>query len=135
MNQKDAGSKEGRITNFEFAKVMQARTKKYALRVIRMFQRLPKTDEARILGKQALRSGTSAAANYRAACRCKSRADFISKLGTTVEEIDETLLWIELLEESGIVAAQKLQLIKRETEELLRILSSSLYTSKRGRWV
>ena len=121
------------MTNLEFAKQMQARTKTFAVRVIRMFQRLPKTDEARILGKQVLRSGTSVAANYRAACRSKSRADFISKLGTTVEETDETLLWLELLEESGIVPAPKLQDIKAETDELLRVLSTSLDTAKRGR--
>src|SRR5687768_5616137 len=95
------------MTNLEFARQMQTRTKSFAVRVIRMFQRLPKTDEARVLGKQVLRSGTSVAANYRAACRSKSRADFISKLGTTVEEVDETLFWLELLEESGIVPAKK----------------------------
>lgn len=121
------------MTNLEFAKQLQARTKTFAVRIIRMFQRLPKTDEARILGKQVLRSGTSVAANYRAACRSKSRADFISKLGTTVEEADETLLWIELLEESGIVPAKRLEAIKVETDELLRVLSTSLDTAKRGR--
>jgi four helix bundle protein len=118
------------MTNIEFAKALQARTKAFALRVIHMFQQLPKTDEARILGKQVLRSGTSVAANYRAACRSKSRADFISKLGTTVEETDETLLWLELLEESQIVPAPKLAPLKQETEELLRILSTSLATAK-----
>ena len=121
------------MTNLEFAKQMQARTKAFAVCVIRMFQRLPKTDEARVLGKQVLRSGTSVAANYRAACRSKSRADFISKLGTTLEEVDETLLWIELLEETGIVPAKRLQAIKAETDELLRMLSTSLGTAKRGR--
>jgi four helix bundle protein len=121
------------MTNLEFAKQMQTRTKAFAIRVIRMFQRLPRTDEARILGKQVLRSGTAVAANYRAACRSKSRADFISKLGTTVEETDETLLWIELLEDSGIVPLKKLEAIKAETDELLRVLSTSLDTAKRGR--
>ncbi len=120
------------MTNIEFAREMQTRTKKFALRVIRTFQKLPKSDEARILGKQVLRSGTSVAANYRAACRCKSRADFISKLGTTVEETDETLLWLELLEESEILAAAKLESLKHETDELLRILSTSLSTAKAG---
>jgi len=121
------------MTNLDFAKQMQARTKALAVRVIRMFRKLPKTDEARILGKQVLRSGTSVAANYRAACRSKSRADFISKLGMTVEEADETLLWIELLEESGIIPAKRLAAIKAETDELLRVLSTSLDTAKRGR--
>jgi four helix bundle protein len=83
---------EGLMTNLDFAQQMQARTKSFALRVIKTFRRLPKTEEARVLGKQVLRSGTFVAANYRAACRSKSRADFISKLGTTVEEADETLL-------------------------------------------
>src|SRR5262245_36519229 len=114
------------MTNLEFARQMQGRTKAFAVRIIGMFQRLPKTEEARILGKQVLRSGTSVAANYRAACRSKSRADFISKLGTTVEEVDETLLWLELLEESGIEPAKKLEAIKAETDELLRVLSTSL---------
>jgi len=118
------------MTNTTFAKEFQARTKTFALRIIRMFQQLPKTDEARILGKQVLRSGTSVAANYRAACRAKSRADFVSKLGTTVEETDETLLWLELLEESKIVTSSKLEALKQENEELLRILGASLATAK-----
>ena len=120
-------------SNLEFARQMQARTKTFALRIIRMFQQLPKTDEGRVLGKQILRAGTSVAANYRAVCRAKSRADFISKLGTTVEEVDETLFWLELLEESSIVSAAKLQSIKVEADELLRILSTSLDTAKRSR--
>ena len=121
------------MTNLEFAKQMQSRTKLFAVRIIRMFQRLPKTEEARIVGKQALRSGTSVAANYRAACRSKSRADFISKLGTAVEEADETSFWIDLLEAAEIVPAKKLESIKAETDELLRILGSSLDTAKRNR--
>jgi four helix bundle protein len=118
------------MTNIEFAKEMQGRTKKFALRIIRLFQQLPKTDEARILGKQVLRSGTSVAANSRAASRAKSRADFVSKLGTTVEETDETLFWLEPLEEALIVPASKLASLKTETDELLRILSTSLSTAK-----
>src|SRR5882762_8312919 len=94
--------KKESMNNFEFSEKMKTRTKVFAVQIVKFYKALPKTDEARILGKQVLRSGTSVAANYRAACRSKSRADFISKLGTTVEEADETLLWIELLEESGI---------------------------------
>jgi four helix bundle protein len=120
------------MTNMEFAREMQARTKQFALRIIRLFQELSRTDAARILGKQALRSGTSVAAKYRAACRAKSRADFISKLGTAVEEADESLFWLELLEEAGIVPASKLQSLKEESDELLRILSTSLSTAKSG---
>lgn len=120
-------------TNLEFAKQMQARTKAFAIRIIRMFQSLPKTDEARIIGRQVLKSGTSVAANYRAVCRAKSSADFVSKMGTVVEETDETLFWIELLEEAGIVHAKKLESIKAETTELLRIFSRSLDTARRRR--
>jgi four helix bundle protein len=121
------------MTNLEFAEQMQKRTKAFAIRVIRMFRLLPGRDEARIPGRQLLRSGTAVAANYRAACRAKSRADFISKLGTTVEETDETLLWLELLEEAQVVPTAELQPIKQETEELLRILSTSLTTAKARR--
>lgn len=112
---------------------MLARTKLFAIRVIREFQRLPKTDEARLVGRQFLRSGTGVASNYRAACRSKSRADFVSKLGTAVEEADETVFWIELLQESGIYQSDELQALKIEAEELLRIFSRSLDTAKRGR--
>src|SRR5215469_13503646 len=85
----------GRLaTNLEFAKQMQARTKAFAIRIIRLVQSLPNTNEARIIGRQILKSGTSVAANYRAVCRAKSQADFVSKMGTVVEETDETLFWI-----------------------------------------
>ena len=81
-----------------------------------------------MLGRQVLRSGTSVAANYRAVCRAKSQADFISKMGTVVEETDGTLLWFEIFEEAGVCPAAKLQPLKRETGELLRNHSSSLST-------
>jgi len=71
-----------------FASMMRVRTKTFAVQVVRFFTQLPKTEEARILGRQLLRSGTSVAANYRAVCRAKSNADFISKMGTVVEEAD-----------------------------------------------
>ena len=112
---------------------LKNRTKQFALRVLKLVEALPKTTAGRVLGRQLARSGTSVGANYRAACRSKSRADFISKLGTTVEEADETLLWLELLDESGIVPAKQLESIKTETNELLRVLSTSLDTAKRGR--
>ena len=77
-----------------------------------------------------LRSGTSVAANYRAVCRAKSRADFISKMGTVVEESDETLLWLELFEDAQLVPTSKLKTLKQEAEELLRIFSRSLNTTR-----
>src|SRR6266481_9878283 len=82
---------------------LKTRTKAFALRVIRMSQALPKTREANVITNQILRSATSMAANYRAAGRARSKAEFLSKLGIVIEETDETVFWIELLEESGIV--------------------------------
>jgi four helix bundle protein len=76
---------------------LQDRTKRFAVQVIRFFSGLPKTEAARTIGRQLLRSGTSVAANYRAACRARSSADFISKISIVVEEADETLFWLELL--------------------------------------
>jgi four helix bundle protein len=93
------------MDKLERAKELQARTKKFAIRVIGAFSRLPKSEQARVLGRQFLRSVTSVAANYRAACRARSRADFISKISIVVEETDETLLWLELIVEAGLAPA------------------------------
>jgi four helix bundle protein len=120
------------MNNYEFGEEMKKRTKAFAVRIIKFYKRLPKTDEARVLGRQVLRSGTSVAANYRAVCRAKSRADFISKMGTVVEETDESLLWLELFEDAEIIAAGKLSGLKQEAEELLSIFSRSLNTSRRS---
>ena len=116
----------------EFAVKMQARTKAFAVQIVTFFGKLPKTDEARVLGRQLLRAGTSVAANYRAVCRAKSDADFIHKLGTVVEEVDESLLWLELLEEAGICPAAQVALLKKESDELVRVLQTSLNTAKRN---
>jgi four helix bundle protein len=116
----------------EFAAKMQARTKAFAVQIIRSNRILPKTEESRIIGRQLLRSATSVAANYRAVCRAKSGADFISKMNTVVEEADESLLWLELLEEAGICPATQVAVSKKEADELLRILQTSLNTAKRN---
>lgn len=118
------------MNKMEFGRKMQARTKAFAIQLIKLYGRLPKSDEARVVGRQMLRSGTSVAANYRAVCRAKSEADFIHKLGTAVEEADETLFWLEILEESELYPAEKLLILKQEADELLRILSTSLATAK-----
>jgi four helix bundle protein len=118
------------MNNLEFAAKMQQRTKAFAVQIVKFFGKLPKTDEARVIGRQLLRSGTSVAANYRAVCRAKSHADFISKMGTVVEETDETLLWLELLEEAAVCALPAAHPLKAETDELLRIFSTSLNTAK-----
>lgn len=117
-------------TKLEFAAKMKARTKAFAVQIVKFFGNLPKTDEGRVLGRQLLRSATSVAANYRAVCRAKSDADFIHKLGTVVEEADESLLWLELLEEAEICPATQLAALKQEADELVRILQTSLTTAK-----
>jgi four helix bundle protein len=111
---------------------MKARTKEFAVRVVRLFRALPRSDEARIIGKQILRSGTSVAANYRAVGRARSRAEFISKMGTVVEEADETVFWLELLVATGIVPASKLKNLLEEANELLAIFAASQRTAKDG---
>jgi four helix bundle protein len=111
---------------------LRQRTKQFALGIIKFFQALPKTEEARILGRQILRSGTAVAANYRSACRARSRADFISKVGITLEEADETALWLELFVESGTLAKAKLESLLAEANELVRIFSASRTTARSG---
>ncbi|HEX5482437.1 MAG TPA: four helix bundle protein, partial [Terriglobia bacterium] len=93
---------------------LRQRTKQFALRIIKLFRSLPRSEEAPILGRQILRSGTSVAANYRAACRARSRADFISKVGIVVEEADETAFWLELLSDAGIVRKDRLESLLAE---------------------
>jgi four helix bundle protein len=88
------------MTTLHRAKQLQDRTQTFAVRIIKAFARLPKDEATRILGRQFLRSGTSLAANYRAACRSRSASDFISKISIVAEEADETLFWFELLSES-----------------------------------
>jgi len=109
---------------------LKERTKKFALRVIKMSQALPKTREANVILQQVLRSATSIAANYRAAGRARSKAEFLSKLGVVIEEADETVLWLELLGESGLVKASRLRALVDEANELLLIFSSSRSTAK-----
>ena len=107
---------------------MKLRTKKLVLRHIKLFQALPKSEEARIIGKQLLRSASSTGANYRAVCRARSKAEFFSKLSITIEEADETLFWLEILEEAGIMEEKKLASLKTETTEILKILAKARHT-------
>ncbi len=103
------------------AKQLQNRTKKFAVRVIKAFARLPKDEATRIIGRQFLRSGTSLAANYRASCRARSGADFISKKSIVTEETDETLFWFEVLVESELVRQRMVESLMSECEELPEI--------------
>jgi len=110
--------------------VMKQRTKDLALRILRLCRSLPHSDEARILGNQLLRSSTSVGANYRAACRARSRAEFISKLGVVLEEADETVFWLELLSEANVFGTEKLDGLTKEANELVSIFVASLCTAK-----
>ncbi len=112
---------------------LKKRTKHYALRIIKLFKSLPKTIEASIIGKQILRSGTSVGAQYREACRARSDAEFISKMESSLQELDETAYWLELLIESEIVPSKLLGDLVLETDELIAIFVSSVKTTKSRR--
>jgi four helix bundle protein len=109
---------------------LKERTKAFAIRVFRMSQAIPRTREANVLMQQLLRCATSMAANYRAAGRARSKAEFISKLGVVVEEADETVFWLEFLADTGIVRATKLRELLNEANQLLLIFSASRSTAK-----
>ena len=101
---------------------LAARTKNFARRIIRLYVALSKETVAQVLGKQALRSGTSIGANYREASRARSKAEFISKIGDCLKEAEETAYWLELLADEGIVAKKRLGLLLQEADELIAIL-------------
>lgn len=124
----EESSENGYQIKSEFADAMKLRTKKLVIRHIKLFQALPKSEEARIIGKQLLRSASSTGANYRAVCRARSKAEFFSKLSITIEEADETLFWLEILEEAGIMEEKKLASLKTETTEILKILAKARHT-------
>ena len=111
---------------------MKARTKNYALRVIKAVQALPENRVANVLGSQLLRSGTSVGANYRAACRAKSTADFVNKLKIVEEEGDESLFWMELLVESGVTPQRKLGELMKEGDELVAIVVAAIKTTRQS---
>ena len=110
--------------------ILRDRTKRFALRIVGMYRALPRTEEARIIGKQVLRSGTSIGTNYRAACRARSRAKFVAKLGVVLEEADETAFWLDLLRDAGVFSDRKLQELIREANELVSIFVASMRTAK-----
>src|SRR5437764_15368157 len=114
-------------------RTLAERSKAFALRTIRVFVALPRTELARVLGKQMLRSGTSVGAHCREAFRGRSDAELISKLEVALQELDETMYWFELFIESGVVAQRRLEPLMKETDELMAILISSVKTIKRRR--
>jgi len=109
---------------------LRGRTKAFALRVIRLYRSLPYKTDAQVLGKQLLRSGTPVAANYRAVCRARSKAEFVAKIGVVVEEADEVVLWLELMTESGIISSAKTEELLKEANELTAIFAASQRTAR-----
>ena len=116
-----------------FAEELRIRTKAFAFDVLKFCRTLPRTDEARIIGKQLLRAGMSVGANFRAVTRARSSAEFISKLSVVIEETDETLFWLEAVAENGILPSARAGPLLKEGDELVRILTSSQRTARRVR--
>jgi four helix bundle protein len=111
---------------------LKKRTKKFALMIIKLVEDLPNTKAGYTIGDQIIRSGTSVGANYRAACRSRSDADFISKITVVEEESDETLYWLELISEAELLAKEKLQPIIKEADELTAIFTASGKTARQN---
>ena len=109
---------------------LKKRTKAFAVRVIRLAEALPKSRTANIIGGQLIRCGTSVGSNYRAACRAKSRADFIAKMGIVEEECDETIYWMELVIELDLVDERRIADLKIEANEILSIAVASIKTAR-----
>ena len=112
---------------------LKRRTKKFVLDVIRLVECLPPGYAGQVIGRQLLRSATSVGANYRAACRAKSVADFIAKIGIVEEEADECIYWMELLAEAKNLPLEKLQPLMAEADELVAITVASIKTAKENK--
>jgi four helix bundle protein len=112
---------------------LRDRTKQFALRIIHMYSALPKNEVARVLGHQSLRSGTSVGAHYREGHRARSTAEFISKVETAIQELDETSYWLELIIGAGLIRPKQLAPLQTEANELLAIFTASVRTAKRHR--
>ena len=112
------------------AEEFKDRTKAFGLRVVRLVEALPKSRTADVIGKQLLRCGTSVGANYRAACRAKSPADFIAKLKIVEEECDESVYWMELIVESGLMPENRIADLREEANEILSMVVASLKTAR-----
>ena len=111
--------------------IMKDRTKKFATQIIYLCRKLPKNREGYLIGNQIFRSGTSVASNYRAACRGRSKAEFIAKMGIVEEEADETLFWLEVIEEVEIFDRVSISLLVRECHEILSIVVSSINRARK----
>ena len=118
------------MSTLDRAADLKSRTKTFAIRIVRLYRSLPRATDAQVLGKQLLRSGTSVAANYRAACRSRSKAEFISKMSIVLEEADETAFWLELMAETDTVDGERTKSLLKETNELVAIFGASIRTAK-----
>ncbi len=119
-----------KASNQEFSDAMKQRTKAFAVRIVKLVDSLPNKLSSREIGRQLLRSGMSVGANYRAACRGRSKAEFCSKLGIVEEEADESIFWMELLAQAGLASEKLLTPLKSEGEEILKIVISSIRTTR-----
>ena len=111
--------------------ILEARTKEYARRIIRLYSSLPRSGAAQVLGHQLLRSGTSIGANYREAMRSRSKAEFIAKLGDSLKEASESEYWLELFAEESLLPSKRLQPLLEETREITAMLVASINTARR----
>lgn len=109
--------------------LLKRRTQHFALRIIRLCEALPVNPSARVIANQMLRSGTAIGANYRSACRARSKADFISKIGIVLEEADETVYWLDLLTEAGLINRHRVEDLRQEAEQLVAIFAASKRTA------
>ena len=110
---------------------MKKRTKEFAKEIIKLCRKLPNNREGRLIGDQIFRSGTSVASNYRAACRARSKAEFISKLSIVEEEADETLFWLKIIDEMEILKKESIDSLMKESDEIIAIIVASIKTARK----
>jgi four helix bundle protein len=111
---------------------LRDRTKQFSYRILRLFRALPRNAEGYIVGRQLLRAGTSVAANYRAVCRARSKAEFIAKIGVVLEEADESEFWLEFIADSGIMKPSRVAALLKEVAELKAIFAASQQTARQN---
>jgi len=119
------------MTNAEFAEIFRGRTKRFVVRITKLYRALPKSTEAEIFGKQLLRSASSVGANYRAACRARSSNEFHSKISIVVEEADESCFWLEMLIDTKIMQSQLIEPLLKEAQEITSVAAKARYNTKR----
>jgi len=112
---------------------LKKRTKEFALRIIKLADALPKTTVGHIVAKQVIRAGTSVGANYRAVCRARSKAEFISKLGIVIEEADECMFWLEIIIESNLMKKELVEPLLKETHEIVAIMVASSNSASKNK--